>query len=82
MGFSRKGIGFMNLGRYLSSMIKPELENLKEICHFTDDEEIVFNELSKGRSRTYIAEKNAWSCSTVSNKIKSIQNKISKAEKE
>lgn len=71
----------MNLGKYLSSMIKPELEELKEICHFTDEEETVFDELSKGRSRIYVAEKYAWSCSTVSNRIKSIQNKISKAEK-
>lgn len=28
----------MNLGKYLSSMIKPELEELKEVCNFTDDE--------------------------------------------
>lgn len=71
----------MNLGKMLSSMIKPELEELKEICNFTDEEELIFNELSKGRSRIYVAEKYALSCSTVANRIKSIQNKISKAEK-
>lgn len=70
----------MNLGKYLSSMIKPELEELKEICNFTYEEEKVFEELSKGRSRVYIAVEYSISCSTVSNRIKSIQEKISKAE--
>lgn len=72
----------MNLGKMLSSMIKPELEELKEICNFTDEEEKVFDELSKGKSRIYVAEKYSLSCSTVSNRIKSMQNKIAKAEKE
>lgn len=72
----------MNLGKYLSSMIKPELDDLRQICNFTDEEEKVFNELSKGRSRIYVAEKYSLSCSTVSNRIKSIQNKIAKVEKE
>lgn len=71
----------MNLGKMLSSMIKPELDELKEICNFTDEEEKVFNELSRGRSRVYIAEKYALSCSTVSNRIKTIQNKIEKAKR-
>lgn len=62
-------------------MIKPELDELKEICNFTDEEEKVFNELSRGRSRIYVAEKYALSCSTVANRIKSIQNKITKAGK-
>lgn len=70
----------MNLGKYLSSMIKPELDELKEICNFTEEEEVVFDELSKGRSRVYIASKHAISCSTVSNRIRSIQEKISKKE--
>lgn len=71
----------MNLGKMLSSMIKPELDELKEICNFTDEEEKVFDELSRGRSRIYVAEKYALSCSTVANRIRSIQNKILKAEK-
>lgn len=72
----------MNLGKYLSSMIKPELDDLKKICNFTEEEEIVFNELSKGKSRVYIAEKYSLSCSTVSNRIKSIHNKILKVNGE
>lgn len=70
----------MKLGKYLSEMIKPELEELKEICNFTEDEKNVFEELSKGRSRVYISEKYALSCSTVSNRIKNIQMKINKAK--
>lgn len=69
----------MSLGKYLSSLTKPELEKLKEICNFTDDEEAIFNELSKGRSRVFIAEKCAVSCSTVSNRIKCIQIKVFRA---
>lgn len=69
----------MNLGKYLSSMIKPELDNLKEICNFTDDEKEVFDLLAKGRSIQAIAINNAVACSTVSNRVKSIQNKINKA---
>lgn len=70
----------MNLGMLLSSKIKPELDELREICNFTDEEEIVFTELSKRRSKVYIAEKLSISCSTVSNRIKAIQIKVNKAE--
>lgn len=63
-------------------MIKPELEELEQICHFTDEESEVFEELSRGRSRIFIAEKLSISCTTVSNRIKNIQNKISKVDKE
>lgn len=69
------------LGKYLSSLTKPELEELKELLNLTDDEEIVFNELSKGRSRVSVADKCMVSCSTVSNRIKGIQNKISRVRK-
>lgn len=72
----------MRLDKYLSSMIKPELDELKEICNFTEEEEKVFNELSKGKGRVYISEKLSISCATVSCRTKSIQDKILKAEKE
>lgn len=70
----------MNLGKMLSSMIKPELDELREICNFTEEEQMVFNELSKGKSRVQIAEKLSVSCNTVSNRAKSILNKISKVK--
>lgn len=66
------------LGKYLSSLTKPELEELKELLNLTDDEEIVFNELSKGRSRISVSDKCMVSCATVSNRIRCIQNKISR----
>lgn len=69
------------MGMLLSSKIKPELDELREICNFTDEEEKVFTELSKGRSKVYIAEKLSISCSTVSNRMKAIQFKVNKAER-
>ena len=66
------------LGKYLSSLTKPELEELKELLNITDEEELVFKELSRGRSRVSVSDKCMVSCSTVSNRVKAIQNKISR----
>lgn len=63
----------------LSSMIKPELEELKEICHFTEEEKEVFDKLAKGQSLEAIALDSAVARSTVSNRVKTIQIKINKA---
>lgn len=71
----------MNLGKMLSSMIKPELDELKQICNFTDDEREVFDKLAKGQSIQAIALNSAIARSTVSNRVKSIQDKINKARK-
>ena len=32
----------MRLGKYLSSLTKPELEELKDLLNLTDDEEKIF----------------------------------------
>ena len=69
------------LGKYLSSLTKPELEELKELLNLTDDEEVVFKELARGRSRVSVSDKGMVSCSTVSNRIASIQSKISRVRK-
>lgn len=45
----------MRLGKYLSSLTKPELEEIKEQLNLTDDEEIVFSHISKGRSLVEIS---------------------------
>lgn len=66
------------LGKYLSSLTKPELDKIKEELNLTDDEEIIFNELSKGRSRTKVAEICSVSTATVSNRIKDIKRKLNK----
>lgn len=71
----------MKLGKYLSSLTKPELEELKPKLNLTDDEEIVFDELARGRSRVSVADRCLVSCSTVSNRIASIQSKISRVRK-
>ena len=66
----------MRLGKYLSSMTKPELEELRENLNLTDDEDMVFMQLSKGRNKTYIADNCMISISTVDNRIKAINSKI------
>ena len=66
------------LGKYLSSLTKPELDKIKEELNLTDDEEKVFNELAKGRSRTKAAEICSVSTATVSNRIKDIKRKLNK----
>ena len=72
----------MRLGRYLSSLTKPELEELKERLNLTDDEELVFVQLSKGRSKIVVADNCQISERTVSNKIKSIILKLERLQHE
>ena len=68
----------MRLGKYLSSLTKPELEELKELLNLTEDEEMVFDLLKKGYSRERIALNIAVSPATVGNKILAINKKIYK----
>ena len=68
----------MALGKYLSSMTKPELEELKNLLNLTEDEEEVFNGLSRGRSKTRVADDCMVSTSTVDNRIKSISLKVAR----
>lgn len=64
------------LGKYLSKMTKPELEELKEQLNLTDDEEMVFCQLAKGRSNVTTADNCKVSISFVDSRIKSINLKI------
>ena len=66
----------MRLGKYLSSLTKPELDKLKLQLNLTDDEEPVFMHLSKGRSKQRISDECMVSVGTVSNRIKSIEIKL------
>lgn len=68
----------MWLSKYLTSLTKPELEALKELLNLTDDEEKVFNEMSRGRSIVMTSEKCMVSTSTVDNRVKAIKSKIKK----
>ena len=68
----------MRLGKYLSSLTKPELEELKDLLNLTDDEEEIYKRLSKGRSKTQISSECLVSVSTVDNRIKDINFKLAK----
>ena len=68
----------MGLGTKLSRMTKPELEELEKYLNLTEDEEMVFRELAKGKSRIAIADKCLVSASTISNRIKNIETKMSR----
>ena len=69
------------LGKYLASLTKPELEELKELLNLTYDEEEVFNLIRRGSSREQMAQKLSVSPSTVGEKITNINKKIIKLGK-
>lgn len=66
----------MRLGRYLTSRTKSELEVIKEALNLSDDEILVFDELSRGRSITCVAERCGISESTASYRIRAICEKL------
>lgn len=70
----------MRLGKYLSSLTKPELDNLRVQLNLTDDEDLVFLQLSKGKSKVAVAENCGISTPTVDNRIKAINKKIVRLE--
>lgn len=68
----------MRLGKYLSSLTKPELEEIKQICNFTDDEMKVFELLAKGRSITEMSIMLSVCTRTINRRISDILSKILK----
>ena len=66
----------MRLGKYLSSLTKPEVEEIKTNCNFTDDELKVFNGLVKGNTVSRIAIDCCMSERTVERKFEKINSKI------
>ena len=68
----------MRLGKYLSSLTKPELEYLKEQLNLSDNELVVFDNLSKDRSKVTIADNCLVSVSTIDNRIKTINSKLNR----
>lgn len=70
----------MRLGKYLSSLTKPELDYLRVQLNLTDDEDLVFLQLSKGKSKVAVAENCGISTPTVDNRIKAINKKIVRLE--
>ena len=74
--YSKERDNEMRLGKFLSSRTKSELEVIKESLNLTDDEILVFTELSRGRSITCVAEHCGISESTASYRIKAICDKL------
>ncbi len=70
------------LGKYLTSLTKPELEELKELLNLTDEEEKIFIGLAKGYNVSMIADKNNISDRTISRRIEQIYEKIEKLKEE
>lgn len=66
----------MRLGKYLSSLTKPELEILKDNLNMTEDQMKIFELLRKGSSREMIADRLMVSPATVGNRIGEIGKKI------
>lgn len=66
----------MRLGKYLSSLTKPELEELKKQLNLTESESEVYNMLSVGKSNTNIADKICVCDRTVNRISQKIMNKI------
>ena len=68
----------MRLGKYLSSLTKPELEELKELLNLTEDELEVFSMLAKGKTLVEVSMENRISVSTLKRRIESIKRKVEK----
>ena len=71
----------MRLGKYLSSLTKPELELIVKNANFTDDEQKIFELLAKDRCITEIAIKLCVCERTINRRIRNIESKISKVGK-
>ena len=70
----------MRLGKYLSSLTKPELEELKENCEFTNDEKIIINFLQNKNTCIEISDKMNISIATVNRRILDIREKIERTD--
>ena len=68
----------MRMVKFLSSLTKPELESIIANANFTDDEQKIFELLTKDRCITEIAIKLCVCERTINRRIKSIDNKVSK----
>lgn len=68
----------MWLGKYLTMLTKPELEELRDLLNLTEDEESVFDCLCRGKSITRTSIDCAMSERKVSYKVMQIRFKIRK----
>ena len=70
----------MGLGTKLSRLTKPELEELKEKCCFTENELLIFEMLQRERTSLEISTKMCLSVPTIDRRIKKIKDKIERCE--
>ena len=68
----------MRLGKYLSTLTKPELEEIENKANFSDEEKIIYYMLSRGKSLTEISINNQISISTLKRRIDNIKWKVGK----
>lgn len=66
----------MRTGKYLTTLTKPELEKLKENLNLTEDESLIFDNISKGYTLKKIEYLCNMSESTIIRKQENIFNKI------
>lgn len=76
----KKGNWLMRLGRYLSSLTKPEIDFLYENCGFTNEEFKIMESLINDKSYNEIAIKTRCSTATIGRKISVIKNKIERMD--
>lgn len=70
----------MRLGKYLSLLTKPELEEIFTKANFADDEQKIFELLSQSKSITEIALSLSVCERTINRRIKIIKYKILRIE--
>lgn len=68
----------MRIGKYLSLLTKPELEEIENKANFSDEEKLIYYMLSKGKSLTEISINNKISLSTLKRRINNIKWKVGK----
>ena len=68
----------MRMGKFLSSLTKPELETIITNANFTDEEQRIFELLKKDKCIAEIAINLCVCERTINRRIKNIENKISK----
>ena len=70
----------MRLGKYLSSLTKPELEELTTNCGFTDNELVIVKMLRNEKTSVEIANKLFLSVPTIDRRVRKIRNKIERLD--
>ena len=66
----------MRLGSYLSMLTTPKLEYIKPQLNLSDEEEVIFDMLSRRKSRIQIADRLNVSTRTVDRLISRVQKKM------